>query len=67
MKYYFITYQIKKGDWSASYNDVTDITPMEYINNVIKRNENSDHEPRCVILNTLEISKGDYLKYKNDF
>jgi len=69
MKYYFITYQGSNRDGSVSiWNDVIDISPMEFIKNITATEEvGSNTYYNFVILNTCKISKKEFKKYKLQF
>lgn len=70
MKYYFITYQASNRSGSISvWNQVIDIRPMEFIimTGEIEGKEGNGYYNNFVIINTLEITKEEYLYYKDRF
>jgi len=69
MKYYFITYQGSNRDGSVSiWNDVIDISPMEFIKNITATEKiGSNTYYNFVILNKCKISKKEFKKYKLQF
>ena len=70
MKYYFVTLQAKSRSGDIQYwNDVINISPMQYVTDNIEAEENasiSSYYDYC-ITNTLEISEEEYNKWKNEF
>lgn len=73
MKYYFITYQGQRRDNDPSisiWQDVIDISPMEFLDELLKDENSPDTKSYYndfYILNTCEISRKDYYKYKDAF
>ena len=67
--YYFITYQGINKDGSISiWNQVTMLTPMEFIIEVERVERESTGTYRdFVVLNTCLISKEDYEKFHGEF
>lgn len=69
MKYYFITYQAQNRQGSKSvWNEVIDSSPMEfmiYVRNLEESHGNNYYN--FVVLNALEISEEEYLKYMGQF
>lgn len=65
-KYYFITYQAnnKQGGHTSIWNQVIDISPMEFIKNTIEVEEaGSRTYYNFVVINTCEITKKEFEKY----
>jgi len=71
MKYYFITYQATNSQGSISkWNQVTDKSPMEFIKEVEKGEDQGTPFRRYfgfVVINTCEISAEDFNKYEDEF
>ena len=67
--YYFITYEGHNRSGSKSvWNEVIDVSPMEYIKKVGEtEDQGSQAYMSFVVLNTLEISKKEYEKFKGEF
>jgi len=70
-KYYFITYQAKSRNFQPQityWNDVTDLSPMQFILDVIKIEKNGDDNwINFVVTFAMEISVEDYNKFKGNF
>lgn len=71
MKYYFITYRsaIRKNPSTYSiWNQCIDISPMDFIKNLEEAELVGNGSYFCfVILNTLEITKEEFKKFKGKF
>ena len=69
MKYYFITYQAKDIRGTVSvWNEVIDISPMEFILKVESVEEaGSQYYRQFAVTNTCEISQEDFNKHKGQF
>lgn len=76
-KYYFITYKGIRRDSDPSeslWQTVIDVSPMEFIDRLM-RSENEAHESEdrksfymeFIVLNTQEISVGEFKKYDGHF
>lgn len=69
IKYYFITYQASNRQGGISiWNEVIATSPMKFIKNTEQENDKgSNTYYNFVILNTCEISKKEFNKYKDNF
>lgn len=70
-KFYFITFESKqrKDNTTVKRNDVIFVSPIEFmalINDELKNNTNSRYYD-FILINSLEITKEEYLKYKDKF
>jgi hypothetical protein len=68
-QYYFITYQAKNRQGSISvWNQVIDISPMEFIKHVEEVEvKSSNTYYNFVVMNTCKIQKDEFDKYKDCF
>jgi len=67
-KFYFITFQATNNDGTKQeWNQVTDKSPMEFIDIYAQAEKKSDRPQYhgFVVLNTLEISEGEYWAWKD--
>lgn len=71
-KYYFITYQAdstRQAGMKSEWNECTNLSPMEFVKEHEKAEQESDkpYYRNFVVLNTCEITKEEYEKYKDEF
>lgn len=69
MKYYFITYQAtNKQGCKSIWNQAINVSPMDFIKDVESLEDKTNPVYRSyVVINTCEISKQEYEKYKDEF
>jgi len=69
MNYYFITYQATNKQGSvALWNQVIDVSPMEFIKHVADVEEKGSREWNSfVVINTCEITINEFIRYKGQF
>jgi len=69
MKYYFITYQATNRQGSVSiWNNVINKSPMKFIKDIQKTEEKgSNTYYNFVVLNTCEISDGEFNEFDGHF
>lgn len=74
-KYYFITYigKHRKCDIDSTWHAIIDVSPMEYIKQLLKSEEEAPKNGRdsyyydFYIINTERITKKEYDKWKGRF
>jgi hypothetical protein len=69
MKYYFITYQAtNKQGTISTWSDVTNESPMDFIKRISSIEERGSRTyNNFVVINTCEISRTEFEKFKNSF
>lgn len=66
-KHYFITYKAtNRGGHKSIWNQVIDISPMDFIKS-LEELETTGTYYDFVVINTCEITKEDYDKFKDKF
>jgi len=68
-KYYFVTYTAASMSGSATWNETTDKHPVQFIIDVSKAQQKSQHSHfnNFVLLNSLELTEEEYNLYNDEF